>query len=108
MHLGIDENPIVIAHWRASEHHTGTRTKVERPWCAPKGTKRARIEELQKQHENELIRMESARAAVIMLARSFAERARKSKDAALTNVVVVVAAAASSAAPTANAGCTIP
>ena len=51
-----------------------------------------------------------------MQARSFAERARKSNDAALTNVtttvalvvVAVAAAAASSAAPTSNAGCTIP
>ena len=76
-HFGIDENPIVIAHWRTSEHYTGTRTKVDRLWCALKGTKRARIEELQKQHENELIQMESARAAVIMQARYFAERARK-------------------------------
>ena len=53
---------------------------------APKRAKRGRIEELHKQHDYELHRMESARVAVINQARSFGEYARKAAiDAALTN-----------------------
>ena len=61
----------------------GTRLIIERPWCAPKGAKRARIQELGKEHMNDLHRMEAARAAVIMQAKSIVERARKSSSDSL-------------------------
>ena len=74
-HLGVDESPIVIAHCRNGQHYTRTRI-LHRQWCAPKKAKRARIEELRRQNENEANLMESARAAVITHARSLAEQAR--------------------------------
>jgi hypothetical protein len=77
VHLGVDEIPIIVAHHRTAQHYTGTRT-IDRPWCAPKGAKRARIDELRQQNESAAHLMESARAAVIMRARSLAESARLS------------------------------
>ena len=58
-HLGMDEAPIIIAHWRTSQHYTSTRLIIMRPWCAPKGAKRARIQELQKEYDNDLHRAAS-------------------------------------------------
>jgi hypothetical protein len=74
--LGVDESPIIIAHCRTTQHYTRTRIMIQRPWCAPKTAKRARIEELRLQNEIEANVKECARAAVITHARSLAEQAR--------------------------------
>ena len=52
-HLGVDEIPIILAHHRTAQHYTGTRILTNRPWCAPKGAKHARIDELRRQNESE-------------------------------------------------------
>ena len=57
-HLGVDESPIIIAHCHSTQHYTLTRIMLHHPWGAPKGAKRARIEELRQQNENEAIRIE--------------------------------------------------
>ena len=75
-HLGVDESPIIIAHCHITQHYTRTRIILQPPWRAPKGLKRARSDELRRQNENQATLMESARGAVITLARSLAERAR--------------------------------
>lgn len=46
------------------------------PWCPPNKAKRARIEELRRQNENEAHLMRCARAEVIMRAKSLTVRAR--------------------------------
>ena len=76
VNLGVDESPIIIAHCRTTLHYTRTRIMIQRPWCAPKTAKRARIEELRLQNEIEANVKECARAAVITHARSLAEQAR--------------------------------
>ncbi len=75
-HLGVDKSPIIIAHCHITQHYTRTRIILEPPWRAPKGSKRARSYDLRRQNENQATLMESARGAVITLARSLAERAR--------------------------------
>jgi len=98
-HLGVDESPIVIAHCRNGQHYTRTRI-LHRQWCAPKKAKRARIEELRRQNENEANLMESARAAVIMRARYIAEQARISLSQKVeTNLPDVMFDIATSIAP---------
>ena len=91
-HLGVDESPVIIAHCHTTQHYTRTRI-LDHPWCAPKKAKRARIEELRRQNENEAHLMECARAEVIMRDKSFAERARislrKEENTKLTVVELV-------------------
>ena len=118
-HLGSDEDPIIIAHWRTSQHFTGTRNIISSQWCAPKGAKRARIHQLQQEHENNMHSMEAARAPMIMQARSVAERARMSsmqlEEVSQEGLILPVTptsappavAPPSAAAPTAFGTCTL-
>jgi len=79
VHLGFDESPVITAHCHITQHYTRTR-QLYQPWCAPIGSKRARIEELRRQNESEAKLAECARTAVITRARSLAERARIFKE----------------------------
>ena len=51
-HLGVDESPVIIAHCHTTHLYTCTRI-LDHPCCAPNKAKRAPIEELRRQNENE-------------------------------------------------------
>ena len=51
-HLIVDEIPIILAHHRTAQHYMRSRI-IDRPWHAPKRAKRARIDKLRRQNEND-------------------------------------------------------
>lgn len=80
-----NETPIILAHWRSSQHYTGTAPLDVMPWSAPKGSKRARIKELNDLNFAEAAASASALASLILRSRALAEEARTAStlDAAL-------------------------
>lgn len=71
-----NESPIIVAHYRTSQHYTGTAPCDAIPWSAPRGSKRARIKELHDFNIAEAAASANALASLISRSRAIADEAR--------------------------------